>query len=284
MIWNLHAVIPWRPSCPLRLTVPIIVTLPPLKSYKRWPDYAKIPKCWESWQQSVLWPAVFNNAGTSPHIMTALLEWMCWPPAPALVWPLPLPLLLQPPTSPESLSCITLYKHRQPPSKQSSHAPQYSLLLFVLSTLHFSCRKFNVADFKVQRILMNWDLNYNFKRLIKKLSPTFVIILLVYCFKCLVKISEILLKTDWPDLSQVVHHKQLIFGILIFDIINFLFFLDVWFPWLWVIYFLSAWSWNLNNLSQQVLFILTVNILNFLTYESKHTTYESKVLLISLMI
>jgi len=83
------------------------------------------------------------------------------PPGPHLAsWPPPAP------------SCITMYKLRLHSS--SPHSPA---LLFVLVYL-FHVKNLMLQFFLVKRrILMKWE---NLKRLIKKLSPTFVIQILLY--------------------------------------------------------------------------------------------------------
>jgi len=107
-----------------------------------------------------------------------------------LLLPLPLPPVLQctnsAPLLQPSLSCLV-----------------------ICFTLYFSCKNLMLQFFLVKRILMKWE---NLKRLIKKLSPTFVIKNPSLCFRMslLLKSQKILEKlTDLTCKVVTIYSCQL---------------------------------------------------------------------------
>jgi hypothetical protein len=167
--------------------------------------------------------------------------------------------------SPCSCPCLLYYNVQTPLHSSSPHSPA---LLFVLLYI-FHVKNLMLQFFLVKRILMKWE---NLKRLIKKLSPTFVIKNPSLCFR-----MSLLLKSlkkswknwlTWPAKLLPFTPVNCILTTLFrdfdfFDKIMFFFSLDVWFPRLWVIYNSVCLELKSEQFKSASLFILTVNILNF---------------------
>jgi len=114
---------------------------------------------------TMLWPPLHFSPLACHHLSdNPGVDWMFRPPSQCDPATPPGPHLASwPPPAP---SCITMYKLRLHSS--SPHSPA---LLFVLVYI-FHVKNLMLQFFLVKRILMKWE---NLKRLIKKLSPTFVI-------------------------------------------------------------------------------------------------------------